>query len=234
MAEFIYDNQSIHYEIAGVEEFKLKTPVLLLHGNGEDMHIFDEMIAPLLSSRGFILMDSRTQGESHALTGGSEQLSYSIMADDAIALMNYLDIGEYDIVGYSDGGIIALIMAMRTYNVRRLITIGVNTDPSGLTSKAVREIRAEQRRAGRAKDPHKAELMRLMLEEPHITLHDLAGVIAETTIVLGRKDGLIDHKHSEKIADAIPRASHKYIENAGHDIPRTHAGVLSDMIRTLL
>lgn len=46
MAEFIHGNQSIHYELAGVREFRLRTPVLLLHGNGEDMHIFDNMIAP--------------------------------------------------------------------------------------------------------------------------------------------------------------------------------------------
>lgn len=234
MAEFIYDNQSIHYEIAGVDEFRLKTPVLLLHGNGEDMHIFEEAITPLLSSRGFILMDSRTQGESHALEGGSEQLSYSAMADDAIALMEHLGIGEYDILGYSDGGIIGLIMAMRTYNVRKLITVGANIDPSGLTAKAIREIRAERRRALRARNAHGAELMRLMLEEPHISLHDLAGVRAETTVVLGRRDGIIDRKHSEMMADAIPRASHRYIENAGHDILKTHAGAITDMIRMLL
>lgn len=50
MAEFIHGNQSIHYELAGVREFRLRTPVLLLHGNGEDMHIFDNMIAPLLDA----------------------------------------------------------------------------------------------------------------------------------------------------------------------------------------
>ena len=70
MAEFIHGNQSIHYELAGVREFRLRTPVLLLHGNGEDMHIFDNMIAPLLGAKGFVLMDSRMQGESFSLDGG--------------------------------------------------------------------------------------------------------------------------------------------------------------------
>lgn len=70
MAEFIHGNQSIHYELAGVREFRLRTPVLLLHGNGEDMHIFDNMIAPLLGAKGFVLMDSRMQGSHSRLTAG--------------------------------------------------------------------------------------------------------------------------------------------------------------------
>ena len=78
MAEFIHGNQSIHYELAGVREFRLRTPVLLLHGNGEDMHIFDNMIAPLLGAKGFVLMDSRMQGESFSLDGGVE-ISYSCL-----------------------------------------------------------------------------------------------------------------------------------------------------------
>ena len=104
------------------------------------MHIFDNMIAPLLGAKGFVLMDSRMQGESFSLDGGGE-ISYSAMADDAAALMDELGINEYDIVGYSDGGIIALLMAMKSFKVRRFFTIGANTDPSGLTAKAVREIK---------------------------------------------------------------------------------------------
>lgn len=233
MAEFIHGNQSIHYELAGVREFRLRTPVLLLHGNGEDMHIFDNMIAPLLSAKGFVLMDSRMQGESFSLDGTGE-ISYSAMAEDALALMNELGINEYDIVGYSDGGIISLIMAMRSFKVRRFFTIGANTDPSGLTAKAVREIRAALRRAQNAGNGREAALLSMMLEQPHITTNQLAGIIAEATIILGKKDCIIDRKHSERIADAIPHGTHILIDGAGHDVPATHPGVLSDLVRTLL
>lgn len=233
MAKFIHGNQSIHYELAGVREFRLRTPVLLLHGNGEDMHIFDNMIAPLLGAKGFVLMDSRMQGESFSLDGGGE-ISYSAMADDAAALMDELGINEYDIVGYSDGGIIALLMAMKSFKVRRFFTIGANTDPSGLTAKAVREIKTALRRANHKGDERTAALLSMMLNEPHITSNQLAGIIAEATIILGKKDTVIDRKHSERIADAIPHGTHVLIEGAGHDVPVTHPGVLSDLVRTLL
>lgn len=234
MAEFIRGDHHIHYELAGAHEFRLITPVLMLHGNGENMHCFDEVIAQLSNSKAFVLMDSRLQGESYCDNDADAQLSYSLMADDAIALMQYLNISEYDVVGYSDGGIVALLMAMRTLNVRRVVTIGANTDPDGLSPRAVREIRAMLKKASLEGDYRTERLMRLMLEEPHITLRELSGIIAETTIILGKKDPIITKKHSQHIADAIPRGSHMFIEGAGHDIPATHAGVLSDTLRTLL
>ena len=177
------------------------------------------MIAPLLGAKGFVLMDSRMQGESFSLDGGGE-ISYSAMADDAAALMDELGINEYDIVGYSDGGIIALLMAMKSFKVRRFFTIGANTDPSGLTAKAVREIKTALRRANHKGDERTAALLSMMLNEPHITSHQLAGIIAEATIILGKKDTVIDRKHSERIADAIPHGTHVLIEGAGHDVPR--------------
>ena len=148
--------------------------------------------------------------------------------------MDELGINEYDIVGYSDGGIIALLMAMKSFKVRRFFTIGANTDPSGLTAKAVREIKTALRRANHKGDERTAALLSMMLNEPHIASHQLAGIIAEATIILGKKDTVIDRKHSERIADAIPHGTHVLIEGAGHDVPVTHPGVLSDLVRTLL
>ncbi len=234
MSEFIRDNQSIHYEVKGCENTDLKTPILLLHGNGESLHVFDKSCESLLSSRTFVMLDSRLQGESHRLEGGKIALSYKTMADDAIALMQMLNIKEYDVVGYSDGGIVALLMAMKTYDVRKIIAIGTNMSPSGLTKHAQRQIRSAYRKAVRKNDEMQAELMRLMLEEPVVNPNDFSKIFAETTIVLGSKDAVIEQKHSLSIADAIPRGSHMTIEGAGHDIPVTHPGTLSDLIRTLL
>lgn len=62
MAEFIHGNQSIHYELAGVREFRLRTPVLLLHGNGEDMHIFDNMIGTAPRCKGLCAYGQQDAG----------------------------------------------------------------------------------------------------------------------------------------------------------------------------
>lgn len=234
MSEFQHYDQIINYELCGSFSSEQRTPVLLLHGNGEDMEIFSQLLPPLMNLKDFVLMDSRLHGKSFPLPGGDERLSYEAIADDALALMEHLGIWDYDVVGFSDGGIAALIMAMHSLNVRRVIAVGANTDPKGLTFRARLDIKREYKRARANGDAYTAELMRLMLEEPHITPDDLAVIAAETTIVLGSRDNLIVKKHSERIADAIPHGSHVYIEGAGHDIPRTHPAALAELIRTLL
>lgn len=234
MANFVHKNNSIHYERKGVPLSPLTTPVLFLHGNGEDMSLFDKMAAPLLLSKHIIFMDSRIQGKSTEINADNTEFTYYDMADDALALMKELGINSYDVVGSSDGGIIALIMAMRTYDIRRVVTIGANADPSGLTPKALREIKAELKRAEASGDENSIRLLKLMLNGPHITANDLAGIVAEVTVLLGSKDNIIVKKHSEHIADAIPHGSHIYIDGAGHDAVTTHPGQLSDIIKTLL
>ena len=234
MAKFKVDNQIIHYEAVGSSDFEQKTPILMLHGNGEDMHIYDKVISRFGDSECFVLMDSRLHGESEPTEEGSRHLSYERMADDAIELMKHLGIHEYNIVGYSDGGIIALIMAKKTYDVSKVIAIGVNAIHGGLTPAALRNIKSAY---GKAKRKHREMLMeynRLMLEEPNITLSDLSRIVAEVTILLGAKDKFIIRKHSESIADALPHCSHVLVPDAGHDIPETHPQLLSDYIRTLL
>lgn len=234
MAEFFVDNNVIHYEIIGASGQQQRTPILMLHGNGENMHYFDDVISRFTDSKFFILMDSRLQGESHLSEGGSIRLSFDRMADDAIALMNHLNIHEYYVVGYSDGGIIAMLMAMKTYDIMKIIAIGINSNPDGLTSRAVRQIKSSYRKAKRKHDEIGMELNRLMLQEPNITLRDLSRIVAEVTILLGQKDKMIDAKQSEAIANALPHCSHIIIPGAGHDIVKTHASQLADYIRTLL
>ena len=233
MPFFIHDDQQLHYETCGARDPSI-VPILLLHGNGEDMTTFGRTVEHLLNTHFFVLMDSRSHGESFPLSGGVQPLHYEDIAQDALALMEFLGYGEYDVVGYSDGGIAALIMASRSMCVRRAVTIGANTDPAGLTLKAKLMMKRELKRAVRTGDGAAAERMRLMLEEPHITLSDLAGIIAEVTVVLGAKDPFIKRRHSEGIADAIPHGSHLIVPGAGHGIPETHPGALADIIRNVL
>lgn len=236
MAEALINGQKIHYELAGVLDFKLRTPALLLHGNGESMRIWAKTVQPLLNSRGFVLMDSRFQGESKPVDPEeAPKITYDLMADDALKLMEAeLNVPEYDIIGFSDGAIIALLMAGRSIRIRRLILIGVNSEPSGLKPKMIRIIRKELEDAVHRKSRLEAELLRLMLKEPHIKPNELAKIMCETTVVYGQKDEAIRREHTEAIADAMPRGSFVEIPNAGHDVPVTHPFELSELIRSLL
>ncbi len=236
MPRAILNGQNINYELAGVKDFKLRTPALLLHGNGESMKVFSSFVPLLSASRGFVLMDSRYQGASVAAEEGEPpEISYELMAQDAIGLMeDKLGIGEYDIIGYSDGAITAILMALRSIRVRKLILIGVNADPSGLKPRMVRIIRKDYVEAKRRRNRIRMELCRMMLEEPHISNSDLASIICETTVVYGSKDEAIKREHASAIADAIPRGSFVEIKNAGHEIPRTHPNELAELVRSLL
>lgn len=233
MPYFIHDGHKLHYEFCGQDDPEY-VPILLLHGNGENMNIFSSTVRPLLSSNCFYLLDSRLHGGSEPLEGALTELHYEDMAEDAIALMEQLRIREYDVVGFSDGGIIALIMAMRSKAVRKVITIGANTSPDGLTFFAKLMMKRERRAAEKRGDTLEAELQRLMLEEPDITLNDLAKIIAEVTVVLGEKDPFIKRRHSEQIAFAIPHGSHTLVPGAGHGIPETHPEELAEIIGNVL
>jgi pimeloyl-ACP methyl ester carboxylesterase len=236
MARALINDQSINYEIMGVSDFKLRTPALLLHGNGESMKVFSRF-APLLSaSRGFVLMDSRFQGASEPIDAeAGVKISYELMADDAIKLMEEeLNVPEYDIIGFSDGAITALLMALRSIRVKRLVLIGVNSDPSGLKPKAVRAIKHDLRIAEKKRDRVHAALCRMMLTEPHITNSDMASIICETTVVYGKKDEAIKREHAQAIADAIPRGSFVEFKEAGHEIPMTHPNELAELVRSIL
>lgn len=236
MATAVINGQYINYELAGVMDFRLRTPALMLHGNGESMKIFSKVVPQLSATRGFVLMDSRWQGGSRPVDEGERpHITYELMADDAIKLMeDELNIGEYDVIGFSDGAITAIYMALRSIRVRRLILIGVNSDPSGLKPRMIRLIKRSLSEASHSKNPAEAELLRLMLEEPRLTNNDLASVVCETTVVYGQRDEAIKRSHAEAIADAIPRGSFLEIRNAPHEIPRTHPNELAELIRSLL
>ncbi len=233
MPQIVIGNQMIHYETAGQCDFKLRTPALMLHGNGEDMHTFDRAVAPLLSYRGFVFMDSRYQGKSKPVDASAPiVLTYQQMANDALALMEgELGILDYDIVGYSDGAIVGLLMALRSIRVRRMILIGVNISPDGIKPAARRRIEKEYLRTA---DPLTRELQRLMLEEPDIPLTSLAKIICETTVVIGKNDDCIRREHSQMIADAIPRGSHVVVKGSGHGVPYDRPDELTDLMRSLL
>ncbi|MBO4384842.1 MAG: alpha/beta hydrolase [Clostridia bacterium] len=230
------NGQYIHYESLGVQDHKLRTPALLLHGNGESLKIWANVVPQLAGARGFVLMDSRYQGESRPVDPNEHvRITYPLMADDAIKLMEKeLGVPEYDVIGFSDGAVTALYMALKSIRVRRLILIGVNYDPSGLRLFAARNIRREYEAAVREKNRVAAALNKLMLEEPRLTLSDLAKIICETTVVIGQRDEAVKPRHSAAVADAIPRGSYVVFKGAGHDIPGTRPDELSELIRSLL
>jgi len=107
--------------------------LVLLHGGGDSgEHSFERQIDLFAQHHRIIAPDQVGQGHSPDVPG---PLSYTLMMQDTAALLRLLKLRNVDVMGFSDGGILALMLAVRHAElVRRLVISGVNIAPEGLTT----------------------------------------------------------------------------------------------------
>lgn len=190
---------SLHYTESG-NGF----PLILLHGNGESGEYFSAQIPAFSSIRHVYAPDTRGHGKSPK---GTAPFTISQFADDLKGFMDELGIDKADILGFSDGGNIAMLFAMR-YPGRtgKLILDGANLYPSGMKNAVYREIRRACRRYDA--DPalkRESELYHLMTDEPDIKPWELKEIKSRTLVIAGTDD-LIKERHTRLIAKNIPGA----------------------------
>lgn len=194
-------------------------PLILLHGNGEDHRYFKNQIAPLSSIRRVISFDTRGHGKSPR---GVAEFSLDTFADDLKDELDRMEIKQCDILGFSDGGNIALLFALKHPDmVRRLILNGADLYPSGVKLTVQIPIVAGWLILGiikifDKKAVPKFEMMNLMVTQPHISPNALANIKAPTLVITGTRD-MIRDSHSKKIADSIPNCK-KAVINGSHFI----------------
>lgn len=201
-----------------IENFYLEKgmgkPLILLHGNGEDHTYFKHQIEYFSKSRRVIAVDTRGHGKTPR---GSAPFTIRQFADDLYFFMQSQEIEKADILGFSDGGNIALCFAMKyPQMVNRLIANGANLDPSGVKVKFQFPIELGYRIASVfAKKKHNAEknseMLGLMVNDPNISPMELGKISAPTLIIAGTND-LIKRSHTELIAVSIPNAKLALIE----------------------
>ena len=198
-------------------------PLILLHGNGEDGTYFDPHIPALARHFRVIALDTRGHGKSPR---GSAPFTIGQFARDLRDFMDAQGIDKASLLGFSDGGNIALTFALKwPQRVDRLILNGANLDPSGVKPSVqipivlgyglAAALAPLSPRAGR-----KAELLRLMVREPHIRPAKLGGVAAPTLVIAGTHD-MIREKHTRLIAQSLPNARLEIIPG-DHFIARTN------------
>ena len=178
----------IHYEVLGQGR-----PLVFFHGNGEDHHIFEETARLLAEEYTVYLPDSRCHGESEK----TETVGYREIAADFLSLIQGLHLEKPVLCGFSDGGIVALLIAIAKPALpSALIVCGANSTPGGLK----RRFRAFFRLQWKlTKNP----LLGMMLKEPLISPAALAKIQAPTLVLAGSRD-IIRQSHTEKLAAAIP------------------------------
>jgi pimeloyl-ACP methyl ester carboxylesterase len=210
---------SIYYETYGAGP-----PVLVLHGGLGSIEGMSYQIRALATSHFVIAPDSRGQGRS---TDSEVPLSYPLMSDDMLKLLDYLHVDRVDVVGWSDGAIIGLDLAMRhRERIGRLVAISANYDVDGLRESPTSAMKippAPIRYRLLAPDSaHWPELFRKVVTmwqtQPHYTLNDLGRIKAPTLIMAGEFDA-IKRQHTDQLARAIPDSREVIIEGATHSVP---------------
>lgn len=216
-----------YYEIRGIkiytEIYGAGEPLLIIHGNGGSIADFSNQIPYFQKNYKVILADNRAQGKSH---DKGDSLTYEMMADDYEALLTALNIDSANVIGWSDGGINGLLLAIRhPQKVKKLAITGANLVPD---STAVYEDVAElvqpfydnakknKDKGGQALTQWK--LARLLVEQPNIPLSQLRTIQCPTLVIGGDHD-VIKEAHTLEIYRNIPKAYLWILPNAGHSTP---------------
>ncbi len=226
MPGFEHNGTRLNYELMGNWDAG-RLPILLLHGNGESMRVFDDSISQLMDECAFIGLDSRAQGLS-----SGEPAGYRVMADDALALLRYLGVNRCNIVGFSDGAIIAIMLAMDNDIFDRAVLIGANIDPKGLKPFVRLEMQIMKAFYKIKRDDRSARLFDLMLKEPNISLKSLKSINARTYVVVGSND-MIKRAHTLSIHEAITGSELLVFDGVGHMIPQEAPARLSELLKSV-
>ena len=181
-------------------------PFLLLHGNGENCEYFQGQMDAFAETYHVYAIDTRGHGKTPR---GSKPFTIRQFADDLLDFMEDHHIEKANILGFSDGGNIALVFALRYPDrVNRLILNGANLAPDGVKRSVQIPIEIGYRIAklfsGRSSSAKQnAELLGLMVNDPNIRPEELRTIHAKTLVIAGTKD-MICERHTRRIAESIP------------------------------
>ena len=195
----IYTDISLFYEERGQGE-----ALLLLHGNGESHAYFEHQLSHFADRYRVIAPDTRGHGRSPR---GCGEFSIRRFSEDLHDFMRDLGIQSAHLLGFSDGGNIALEFALRHPDmVKSLILNGANLYPRGMKFSVRLPIGIEYRlNRFFGDDKDKAELLGLMVNEPQIAAETLTKLTMPVLVIAGTRD-MIRKKHTELIARSLPNA----------------------------
>lgn len=199
------------------------TPILLLHGNGEDHTIFDVLISMLKPHYTVYAIDSR----GHGASSPTDSYHYEDMANDIAELIIDLKIKSPVLYGFSDGGIIGLLIALHYPGIlSSLIISGANLNPQGMKEEFLEKIKQHFEKTN-------SPLERLMMEEPNILPSELKQLQIPVLVLAGEHD-IIDPAHTKLIAESIPHAQLKILPGEDHRSYIIHSDKLYSYIRDFI
>lgn len=178
--------------------------LLLLHGGGDSgEHSFERQLDVFAAHHHIVAPDQVGQGRTPDVAG---PLSYTAMMEDTAALLAKLKLKHLDVVGFSDGGILALMLSIRHPElVRRVVVSGVNIAPEGLNPGDLEELRANQIPRPKTIDEKLAKLWLTSPTDAELNLKLLAQIVQPALVISGDRDA-ITLEHTLTIFHALPNA----------------------------
>ncbi|MGD0502863.1 MAG: alpha/beta hydrolase [Steroidobacteraceae bacterium] len=178
--------------------------LVFLHGGGESgEHSFVRQLDVFSELHHIVAPDQVGQGRTPDVPG---PLSYTAMMQDTAALLEQLKLKHVDMVGFSDGGILALMLAVRHPElVRRLVISGVNISPEGLVTENLEGLRADDTQNPKTIDEKLGHLWATSPTEEELSLALLARILQPVLLVSGDHD-VITLEHTLQIFRALPNS----------------------------
>jgi pimeloyl-ACP methyl ester carboxylesterase len=215
---FTHDGVRLYYETYGVGE-----PLLVIHGNGGSIADVAAQIEHFRKRYKVIAMDSRDHGRS---ADSSESLTYEKMTGDLAALLDHLKTGPVHVLGWSDGGIEALLLGIHhPAKVKKIAAMAANLNPSdkALHPDSVAFIRSAvagmpPEAGATPQQRRERKVTQMMLVEPNIDPGSLRSIAAPTLVLAGDHDVIAD-EHTLEIFHQIPNSQLCIFPNATHMIP---------------
>lgn len=227
-----------YYDVRGIkmytEVYGHGKPLLLIHGNGGSISAFSKTIPYFAQKYKVIAVDSRAHGKT---VDTKDSLSFEQMADDFAGLLDVMHIDSAYVIGWSDGGINAILMAMRHPDkVIKFASTGANLTPDstalqpGLWKEMVQQYNNDKnkpRNTAKAKNDWK--IFMLDYDQPNIPFSALKVIKCPSLIICGDHD-LIPIEHTTKIYQAIPKAYLWVVPNSGHGTLIEHSADFNKLV----
>ena len=208
------NNVNLYYEVAGSG-----APLVMVHGNGETHAIFDKAVPLLAEHFTCYLLDSRGHGQSQPV----KEYHYADMAEDVFQFIQALHLEHVTYYGFSDGGIIGLLLAAKHPRLlEKMVISGANTRPDAVVKRIVRLFKV-------INFLHKNPLFELILTEPHITKEQLQAIETPTLVLAGSKD-LVLEEDTRFIAKSIPNATLRILPGESHTSYIVHKEKIAELI----
>ena len=206
---------NINYEVYGEGQ-----PIILLHGNSENLNIFDKLVEQLKNEYKVYAIDSRCHGQSD----DPAEISYDLMAQDVIEFIKTLNLDKPILYGFSDGGIIGILVAIKEPDIlSKAIVSGANVTPDALSKFFIIITKIVGFFT-------KNKLFKMMENEPNISLEELQSIKIPVHVLAGEKD-VIKLEHTKMIAENIPNSTLEIIAGEDHGSYIVHSEKLYDILK---